>query len=99
MLTVQDLEDSYDNAVKSLPAGTIVPDALRRVNWMIEELRVSFFAQELGTATVSGEAHCEGSAVRRWTLSALALREYGLCGWRCSSSLLRAPALAEPRAP
>lgn len=54
MLTVQDLEDSYDNAVKSLPAGTIVPDALRRVNWMIEELRVSFFAQELGTAyTVS----------------------------------------------
>ena len=54
MLTVQDLEDSYDNAVKSLPAGTIVPDTLRRVNWMIEELRVSFFAQELGTAyTVS----------------------------------------------
>ena len=54
MLTMQDLEDSYDNAVKSLPAGTIVPDALRRVNWMIEELRVSFFAQELGTAyTVS----------------------------------------------
>lgn len=54
MLTVQDLEDSYDNAVKSLPASTIVPDALRRVNWMIEELRVSFFAQELGTAyTVS----------------------------------------------
>lgn len=54
MLTVQDLEDSYDNAVKSLPAGTIIPDALRRVNWMIEELRVSFFAQELGTAyTVS----------------------------------------------
>lgn len=54
MLTVQDLEDSYDNAVKLLPAGTIVPDALRRVNWMIEELRVSFFAQELGTAyTVS----------------------------------------------
>ena len=31
-----------------------MPDALRRVNWMIEELRVSFFAQELGTAyTVS----------------------------------------------
>ena len=54
MLTVQDVEDSYDNAVKSLPTGTIVPDALRRVNWMIEELRVSFFAQELGTAyTVS----------------------------------------------
>lgn len=61
MLTVQDLEDSYDNAVKSLPAGTIVPDALRRVNWMIEELRVSFFAQELGTAyTVSEKRIAKG---------------------------------------
>ena len=71
MLTVQDLEDSYDNAVKSLPAGTIVPDALRRVNWMIEELRVSFFAQELGTAyTVSekriAKAQCEAlDAIKR----------------------------------
>ena len=71
MLTVQDLEDSYDNAVKSLPAGTIVPDALRRVNWMIEELRVSFFAQELGTAyTVSekriAKAHREAlDAIKR----------------------------------
>ena len=54
MLTVQDLEDSYDSAIKSLPEGTLIPDALARVNWMLEELRVSFFAQELGTAyTVS----------------------------------------------
>ena len=69
MLTVQDLEDSYDNAVKSLPAGTIVPDALRRVNWMIEELRVSFFAQELGTAYTVSEKRI--AKVQREALDAI----------------------------
>lgn len=54
MLTVQDLEDEYDAAIKKLPAGTPISRELRRVEWMIEELRVSFFAQELSTAyTVS----------------------------------------------
>ncbi len=54
MLIIQDLEDAYDSAVKSLPAGTSPSRDLERVEWMIEELRVSFFAQELGTAyTVS----------------------------------------------
>ena len=69
MLTVQDLEDSYDNAVKSLPTGTIVPDALRRVNWMIEELRVSFFAQELGTAYTVSEKRI--AKAQRETLDAI----------------------------
>ncbi len=41
-------------------AGTIVPGRARRVNWMIEELRVSFFAQELGTAW----PRCSESALR-----------------------------------
>ena len=54
MITVQELEDEYDSALKSLPQGTEVSDELEHVGWMIEELRVSFFAQELGTAyTVS----------------------------------------------
>ncbi len=54
MLTVQDLEDEFDSAVKKLPAGTSPSAELEAVGWMIEELRVSFFAQELGTAyTVS----------------------------------------------
>ena len=39
----------YDSALASLPPGTSSP-ALREVRWMIEELRVSFFAQTLGTA-------------------------------------------------
>lgn len=54
MLTVQNLEDAYDKAVKSLPAGLSASPELEQVGWMIEELRVSFFAQDLGTAyTVS----------------------------------------------
>jgi len=37
-----------------LAAGRAVPPALRRIRWMLEELRVSLFAVELGTAyTVS----------------------------------------------
>ncbi|MEU0792117.1 ATP-dependent RNA helicase HrpA [Amycolatopsis sp. NPDC005961] len=39
----------YRDALASLPPGTSSP-ALDEVRWMIEELRVSFFAQTLGTA-------------------------------------------------
>ncbi|MEX5300844.1 ATP-dependent RNA helicase HrpA [Kocuria sabuli] len=54
MLAVQKLEDDYDAALDSLPPSAPVPEDLRRVAWMLEELRVSLFAQELGTAhTVS----------------------------------------------
>lgn len=54
MVSVQALEDEFDQAVKALPAGTAVPAELEHVGWMIEELRVSYFAQPLGTAyTVS----------------------------------------------
>ncbi|WP_344878428.1 ATP-dependent RNA helicase HrpA [Zhihengliuella alba] len=50
MLAVQALEDEYDAVLDRVPAGVRTPAALSRVKWMIEELRVSFFAQELGTA-------------------------------------------------
>lgn len=54
MAAVQTLEDEYDDAVAALAAGRAVPPALRRIRWMLEELRVSLFAVELGTAyTVS----------------------------------------------
>ncbi|MBB4689386.1 ATP-dependent helicase HrpA [Amycolatopsis jiangsuensis] len=39
----------YETALAELPPGTSSP-ALAEVRWMIEELRVSFFAQTLGTA-------------------------------------------------
>ncbi len=47
---IQRLEDEYDDDVASLAAGHHRPPALSRVRWMIEELRVSLFAQDLGTA-------------------------------------------------
>ncbi|CEA08590.1 ATP-dependent RNA helicase HrpB [Arthrobacter saudimassiliensis] len=50
MAVVQALEDDYDDAVAALPPGAAVSPALREVRWMLEELRISFFAQELGTA-------------------------------------------------
>ncbi|MFW0180583.1 ATP-dependent RNA helicase HrpA [Rothia sp. P5766] len=64
MLAVQELEDSYDKALESLPAGVSPTPELEAVSWMIEELRVSFFAQELGTAYTVSEKRV-GKALRQ----------------------------------
>ena len=46
---VSDLQEAYLHQVAALPEGR-PPDAhLRRVRWMLEEYRVSLFAQQLGT--------------------------------------------------
>lgn len=50
MATVQALEDDYDDAVSALLPGRRAGAELTQVRWMIEELRVSLFAVELGTA-------------------------------------------------
>ena len=50
MAVVQALEDDYDDAVSALLPGRRAGAELTRVRWMIEELRVSLFAVELGTA-------------------------------------------------
>lgn len=56
MQQVQQLEDEYDAAVEAVPEQLPVPEGLRAVKWMIEELRVNLFAQQLGTAqTVSAK--------------------------------------------
>ncbi len=56
MEQVQQLEDEYDAAVEAVPEQLPVPEELRAVKWMIEELRVNLFAQQLGTAqTVSAK--------------------------------------------
>ncbi|WP_426996257.1 ATP-dependent RNA helicase HrpA [Pseudarthrobacter sp. N5] len=47
---VQRLEDDYDDAISALLPGRLVGAELTQVRWMIEELRVSLFAVELGTA-------------------------------------------------
>ena len=50
MARVQVLEAAYDDVVTGLPAGRRTDDDVVEARWMLEELRVSLFAQTLGTA-------------------------------------------------
>jgi ATP-dependent helicase HrpA len=49
MVPVQRLERQYQELVAGRPPGRPAPEA-DHIRWMIEELRVSSFAQSLGTA-------------------------------------------------
>jgi ATP-dependent helicase HrpA len=49
MRAVHELEDAYERRLESWPRGRPLPEPLREVPWMLEELRVSHFAQGLGT--------------------------------------------------
>ena len=49
MLKVQSVEQEYQQLVNKLPKGQPVPAEVGDIRWMLEELRVSFFAQTLGT--------------------------------------------------
>ncbi len=53
---VQPLQEAYAHRVESLPAGQPEPGALRRVRWLLEELRVSLWAERLRTAEPVSEA-------------------------------------------
>ncbi|HEY3004896.1 MAG TPA: ATP-dependent RNA helicase HrpA [Kribbellaceae bacterium] len=48
--TVQTLTEEYERRLAAVPPGKHPSPALREVRWMLEELRVSLFAQTLGTA-------------------------------------------------
>jgi ATP-dependent helicase HrpA len=50
MGAVQRLAQEYRDAVERLPAARRDDEDVRAVRWMLEELRVSLFAQGLGTA-------------------------------------------------
>ncbi len=49
MLKVQAVEQEYQQLKNKLPKGQPVPADVAEIRWMLEELRVSFFAQTLGT--------------------------------------------------
>jgi len=46
---VADLQDAYLHQMEALPAGRPPGERLRQVRWMLEEYRVSLWAQQLGT--------------------------------------------------
>ncbi|MFJ3193857.1 ATP-dependent RNA helicase HrpA [Streptomyces griseoviridis] len=50
MEKVREMRDEYAWLLEQLPRGRPVPSAVTDVRWMIEELRVSYFAHALGTA-------------------------------------------------
>jgi ATP-dependent helicase HrpA len=47
---VEWVQGEYEERLREVPSGVEPPDELKQVRWMIEELRVSYFAQTLGTA-------------------------------------------------
>ncbi|MDF2177579.1 ATP-dependent RNA helicase HrpA [Aliiglaciecola sp. CAU 1673] len=49
-LVLQKVEAAWQAKLNKLPKGQPVPVALAEVKWMLQELRVSLFAQQLGTA-------------------------------------------------
>jgi ATP-dependent helicase HrpA len=49
MWRVELAQQSYDDALATLPPGRPMPAGLAEIPWMIEELRLSFFAQSIGT--------------------------------------------------
>ncbi|WP_143169448.1 ATP-dependent RNA helicase HrpA [Vibrio quintilis] len=49
MLKIESVTADYRELLNKIPKGATVPAEIREVRWMIEELRVSFFAQQLGT--------------------------------------------------
>jgi len=50
MAQLHQIEQEYRELRADLPAGGVADEGLQEIRWMIEELRVNFFAQSLGTA-------------------------------------------------
>ncbi|MGW7356513.1 ATP-dependent RNA helicase HrpA [Streptomyces sp. NPDC054802] len=50
MEKVHEMQDEYAWLLEQMPQGRPVPQAVLDIRWMIEELRVSYFAHALGTA-------------------------------------------------
>jgi ATP-dependent helicase HrpA len=49
MLKVHSVESEYKALLAKIPKSQLIPAEVANIRWMIEELRVSFFAQQLGT--------------------------------------------------
>lgn len=49
ILKVESVTKDYKELLNKIPKGIEIPDSVKEIRWMIEELRVSYFAQQLGT--------------------------------------------------
>jgi ATP-dependent helicase HrpA len=55
MAVVHRVQDAYQRALAAIPAEARTAEAARGIRWQIEELRVSLFAQTIGTPTPVSE--------------------------------------------
>ncbi|MEH0741301.1 ATP-dependent RNA helicase HrpA [Vibrio cholerae] len=49
MLKIESVTNDYKELLNKIPKGMAIPESVKEIRWMIEELRVSYFAQQLGT--------------------------------------------------
>ncbi|HIF9290689.1 TPA: ATP-dependent RNA helicase HrpA [Photobacterium damselae] len=49
ILKVESMVNEYKELLNKIPKGQPIPENVKEIRWMIEELRVSYFAQQLGT--------------------------------------------------
>jgi ATP-dependent helicase HrpA len=49
ILKIDSVMSDYKELLNKIPKGQAVPEKVKEIRWMVEELRVSFFAQQLGT--------------------------------------------------
>jgi ATP-dependent helicase HrpA len=49
MLKIEAVQQEYQQLLNKIPKSVAVPDNVKEIRWMLEELRVSYYAQQLGT--------------------------------------------------
>ncbi|MCL9781240.1 ATP-dependent RNA helicase HrpA [Vibrio sp. S4M6] len=49
LIKIESITADYKELLNKVPKGMTVPDNIKAIRWMLEELRVSYFAQQLGT--------------------------------------------------
>jgi ATP-dependent helicase HrpA len=49
MVRVRTVQDAYDELLRAVPAGRAAAPDVQAIGWQLEELRVSLWAQQLGT--------------------------------------------------
>src|SRR3546814_12032272 len=62
---IGDLQEAFLNRLAALPEGRPPGESLRQVRWMLEEFRVSLWAQQLGTAPTVSDARVRQALAAR----------------------------------
>jgi ATP-dependent helicase HrpA len=49
MLKMESVQQDYQQLLNKIPKSVTIPENVKEIRWMLEELRVSYYAQQLGT--------------------------------------------------